>query len=168
MRLNLAMGGTRREAPPCRNLAVPLRHGGGELTFVEDGHTEGEDHLCAGPGHGPALGTPGTAVGCLQIGGAPTGHPRSGAPRQPRGHGRHDCAGRTAAVTASFSGECRCVGTPHSRRAAGCLRPSRGPHEVIHLHTSFLIRWSDAELNTLKTVTGSGFEVVAMGTIVTR
>ncbi|HEX4600594.1 MAG TPA: hypothetical protein VH116_04295, partial [Gemmatimonadales bacterium] len=29
-------------------------------------------------------------------------------------------------------------------------------------------RWNDAELNTLKTVPGSAFEVVAMGTIVTQ
>lgn len=29
-------------------------------------------------------------------------------------------------------------------------------------------RWNDAELNTLKQVTGSNFEVVAMGTLVTR
>jgi hypothetical protein len=29
-------------------------------------------------------------------------------------------------------------------------------------------RWSDAELNTLKQVQGSNFEVVAMGTVVTK
>jgi hypothetical protein len=29
-------------------------------------------------------------------------------------------------------------------------------------------RWNDADLNTLKSVPGSAFEVVAMGTIVTR
>ena len=29
-------------------------------------------------------------------------------------------------------------------------------------------RWNDAELNTLKAVKGSDFEVVQMGTIVTR